>query len=176
MSSTRYHPALVALHWLLAVLILFSLAMGTFALTVLPNDAPDKLFALRGHMIAGVAILALMVIRFAVRVRSHKPPRAPTGKPLVDKLAVVNHYALYLLVVLMGVSGIETALQADLPAIVFGASGAALPESFTVYAPRIAHGIVAKLLMALVALHLLAALYHQLVRRDNLVARMWFGR
>lgn len=176
MSPARYHPLLVIMHWLLAFLVAFSLGMGTFALAAIPNDSPDKLFALRGHMTAGILILALMVIRFAVRSFTQRPQPAATDNPLLDKIAVLNHYALYLLVILMAASGITTSVQTGLPDIVFGGSGAPLPESFTVYAPRIAHGIIAKLLMGLVALHVLAALYHQFVRRDNLLARMWFGQ
>jgi cytochrome b561 len=83
---------------------------------------------------------------------------------------------LYLLLLLMAASGIATAVQAGLPGIVFGGSGALLPESFGIYRPRVAHGVIAKLLLALAVLHVLAALYHQFVRKDNLLSRMWFGR
>ncbi len=176
MSPSRYHPTLVVLHWLLAFMVIFSLGMGTFALTALPNDSPDKLFALGGHMVAGLLILTFMVIRFAVRSFTQKPQPASTGNPLLDKIAVLNHYALYLLVILMAASGIATSVQAGLPDIVFGGSGAPLPDSFAIYTPRVAHGIIAKLLLAIVALHALAALYHQFVRKDNLLARMWFGQ
>ncbi|MBI5443905.1 MAG: cytochrome b/b6 domain-containing protein, partial [Deltaproteobacteria bacterium] len=71
---------------------------------------------------------------------------------------------------------IAMALQAGLPAIVFGGSGAPLPETFAIYAPRPAHGALGSLLTALVILHVAAALYHQFVRKDNLLSRMWFGR
>lgn len=178
MKPLRYHPVLVSLHWLLAIMIFFSLGMGMFVLTTIPNAAPDKLFALQGHMIAiaGVVILLLMLIRIAARLLTNTPDPASTGNALLDRLAVVTHGTLYLLVLLMAVSGIATAVQAGLPAIVLGGSGAPLPDSFSIYPPRIAHGIVAKLLLALVLLHVLAALYHQLVRRDRLLSRMWFGK
>lgn len=176
MKPPRYHPVLVSLHWLLALMIVFSLAMGMFSLKEIANASPDKLFALRGHMIAGVLILALMIVRFAVRFVLPRPAPATTGSRLLDRLSVVTHYGLYLLVVLMAASGIATAVQAGLPGIVFGGSGAPLPESFGIYRPRVVHGVIAKLLLALAALHVLAALYHQFVRRDNLLSRMWFGR
>jgi cytochrome b561 len=165
----RYHPLLVGLHWLLALLILFALAMGTFSLKEIPNASPEKL------MIAGVAILALMLVRLGLRLWLPRPAPATTGNRFLDRLGVGVHYGFYLLVILMAASGIATAVQAGLPAIVFGGSGAPLPESFWVYRPRAVHGVIAKLLLALVALHVAAALYHQVVRRDRLVARMWFG-
>ena len=37
--TRRYHPALVALHWLLALLLTLALALGTFILKEIPNDA-----------------------------------------------------------------------------------------------------------------------------------------
>jgi len=171
----RYHRLLVGLHWLLAAVIVFALAMGTLSLKEIPNASPEKLFALRGHMIAGVAILALMAVRLAVRLWLPRPAPASTGNRLLDRFAVGVHYGFYALVILMAASGIATAVQAGLPAIVFGGSGAPLPESFWTYRPRAVHGIIAKLLLVLVVLHVAAALYHQFVRRDGLLSRMWFG-
>lgn len=176
MKPSQYHPALVSLHWLLAFMIVFFLATGMFSMKEIPNSSPDKNFALRVHMIAGGLILLLMLVRFVVRFRTPRPEPATTGNAFLDKIAVVTHYGLYLLVILMAGSGVATSVQAGLPAIVFGGSGAPLPESFALYPPRAAHGVIAKLLLALAALHILAALYHQFVRRDGLLARMWFRR
>ena len=160
----RYHPALVALHWVLAALILFSLAMGMLSLSRLSNASPDKLFALRGHMVAGVAILVLTVVRLAVVMGTRRPPA-------VSLASRIGHVSLYAAVVLMAASGIALAVQAGLPDIVFGGVGA-LPESFAPFAPRAVHGALAWVLLALIAIHIVAALYHQLVRRDALMARM----
>ena len=46
----RYHPALVALHWLMALVILLALVAGTLLLANLPPDSPDKVSGLAGHM------------------------------------------------------------------------------------------------------------------------------
>ena len=170
---TRYHPALVALHWLLALLIVFSLAMGTLSLKEIPNASPDKLFALRGHMVLGVAILVLMVVRFAVRMGTPRP--ALPGQGFLNHAAPLAHYGLYALVILMAASGVALALQAGLPEIVFRGAGS-LPESFSAFTPRRVHGLLARLLLALIALHVLAALYHQFVRRDGLLRRLSFGK
>lgn len=175
-AAARYHPALVILHWLLAALLLFVLAMGTLSLRELPNAAPEKLFALRGHMIFGVGILLLTLIRLAVRAGTRRPPPAATGNTLLDRLGPLVHGALYAAVILMAASGIALALQAGLPGIVFGGGGAPLPESFSAFAPRKVHGLLSKLLMVLIALHVAGALYHQFVRRDSLLGRMRLGR
>ena len=49
------------------------------------------------------------------------------------------------------------------------------PVNFDDLTPRIVHGIIAKLLMLSIVAHVLAALYHQFVRKDGLFSRMWFG-
>jgi cytochrome b561 len=172
----RYHPALVVLHWLLAIMIVMGLVMGGFVLSATPNSDPEKLFALRMHMSMGMIIFVLMIIRLVVRSKTQKPPHADIGNALLNKLGVLAHYVLYLLVFLMAASGIGISIMAGLPDIVFGGSGAALPANFDAYPPRAAHGILALLLKITIALHILAALYHVFVRKDGLFSRMWFGK
>ena len=171
----RYHGALVVLHWLLAVLLIVALAMGTFALKPVPNSSPDKIFALQGHMIAGGLILLLTLTRLVVRLKTAHPAPATTGNALLDRLAPLTHWGLYGLVLLMAGSGVAMSVLAGLPGIVFGGVGS-LPVNFDALPPRAVHGIVAKLLMLAIGLHIAAALYHQFVRRDGLMARMGFGK
>jgi cytochrome b561 len=171
----RYHPALVALHWLLAVMIIVGLVMGGNVLAETPNSDPAKMFSLQMHMGLGIVILGLMLVRLVLRLRTAKPPHADIGNELVNKGAVVGHWAFYGLVILMCASGIGISILAGLPAIVFGGSGDPLPVNFDDLTPRIVHGIIAKLLMLSIVAHVLAALYHQFVRKDGLFSRMWFG-
>jgi cytochrome b561 len=173
-SPTRYHPALVALHWLLALLLIVALGMGTFALAPVPNSSSEKISALQGHMIAGGLILLLTLTRLVVRLKTTHPASASTGNALLDRLAPLTHWALYGLVLVMAGSGVAMSVLAGLPGIVFGGVGG-LPVNFDSLPPRAVHGIVAKLLMLAIAMHIAAALYHQFVRRDSLLRRMWFG-
>ena len=173
-TVARYHKALVVLHWMLAVLLLLALGMGSFVLSTTPNSAPEKIAALQGHMIVGGLILLLTLTRLGVRLKTAHPPPATTGHPLLDKLAPLTHWVLYVLVLLMAGSGVAMSVLAGLPAIVFGGVGS-LPVDFNSLPPRAVHGLVAKLLMLAIAMHVAAALYHQFVRRDGLLARMGWG-
>ena len=174
LPPARYHTALVTLHWLLALLLIVALVIGTFALKTVPNSSPDKIDALRGHMIAGGLILLLTLVRLVVRLKTAHPAPATTGNALLDRLAPATHWALYLLVLLMAGSGVAMSVLAGLPGIVFGGVGS-LPVNFDALPPRAVHGIVAKVLMLFIALHFAAALYHQFVKRDGLLRRMGFG-
>ncbi len=172
----KYHPALVVLHWVLVPAILLALVIGGAALSEIPNDSPDKVGALKGHMIFGLAILGLTLLRFIIRLLTDKPPHADIGNAFLNILGVITHYFLYLMVFMMAGSGIAMSMQAGLPDIVFSGSGAALPETFDTFAPRAVHGIVSKVFLIAIVLHVLAALYHQFVRKDGLLGRMWFGQ
>ena len=176
MTPSRYHPVLVGLHWFLAAFIVLALGLGMFGLKTIPNSSPHKIEALRSHMIGAGVILTLMVVRLVVRLRSARPEPATTGSAFLDRVAKISHVAFYGLVAGMIVTGLATALLADLPAIVFGGSGAPLPESFMAFPTRVVHGVIAKVFVALIAVHATAALYHQFILRDGLIKRMWFGR
>ena len=172
---SRYHPLLVAIHWLLAALIVAALALGALVMAKIPNSDPMKIGALRGHMIGGSAILIFMIIRLFVRVHTARPDPASARHPALDRLAWTSHRLLYVLVFAQAASGALMALHFDLPDIVFAGYGA-LPVDFWSYPARAVHYAVSRLLMVLIALHVAGALYHTFVLRDGLLRRMWFGK
>ena len=172
---TRYSRTLAALHWLLALMIIAELFAGKVLLGNTPNSDPDKLFGLSMHMPIGLVILALMILRVIVRIRSAKPPHADIGNDILNRAGIWAHWLLYALVFIMALSGIVMARGAGLPDIVFGGSGAPLPAEFTGPA-RIVHGFAATALIVLIIGHIGAAIYHQHVRKDGLLARMSLRR
>ena len=174
-GMTRYHPLLVALHWIMAVMVVVSLFFGKVLLSTMSNADPQKLQGLAGHMTVGLAMGAFLLLRLAVRSASAKPPHAETGSPFLDKVGIATHWIMYLLIALMVLSGLGTALSGGLFPIVFGENGEPLPTNLSTLAPRVAHGLISNLLVLFVLLHACAALYHQFYLRDGLFRRMWFG-
>jgi cytochrome b561 len=172
---SRYHPALVVLHWALALLIIAALALGALVMVKIPNTDPMKFEALRSHMSGGMAILVLMLVRLLIRSRSDHPAAASAGHPLLDLLAWLSHRMFYGTVFAMAVSGIITALQSGAFEAVFFGHGK-LPADFWAFSFRSVHYVLSRILMALIAVHVIAALYHALVLRDGLLGRMFFGR
>jgi cytochrome b561 len=172
---SRYHPALVVLHWLLAILIPTALTLGVLVVAKIPNTDPMKAEALRGHMAGGILILTLMLLRLLIRFATRHPSAAPTGNSLFDGLAWVSHRLLYLAVIGMAAAGLTMAIETGLLGILIGQQPQ-IPADFWVYSSRHAHYLISRLLMVLIALHIAGALYHTLIRRDGLLRRMWFGR
>ncbi len=172
----RYHPALVALHWILLLMIFAMMVIGSQVMAPTASTDPDKIDLLKMHMIIGNIILALMVVRLLVRMKSQKPPEADIGNALLNKAGRLAHLGLYALVFAMIASGWATAIAAGLPGIVFFDSGAELPADMKIFAPRVAHGVISYLLAFLIVAHFAAAMYHQFIRKDRLLSRMWFGK
>lgn len=172
----RYHPLLVALHWLMALMILIALAAGGIFLANMPPDSPDKVAGLGGHMIFGMTIGVLLILRLVTRLRSAHPPHATTGNDLLDRVGRWTHWGFYLLIAGMVATGLATALGLGLFPIVYGGAAQTLPAELATFAPRVAHGVIALILVGLIALHVAAAIYHQFVLKDALLRRMWFGR
>jgi len=94
-SASRYQPMLVALHWLLALMIIGLLCLGFFVLANMPNTDPKKLDILVWHMAGGMFVLVLVILRLIIRIWSARPATATTGSPPLDRLASIAHYSLY---------------------------------------------------------------------------------
>jgi cytochrome b561 len=173
---SRYHPLLVMLHWLIAVLIVALLSIGFFLAVAVPNTDPHKISILLIHMAAGMFVFALMAVRFIVRLSTARPADAATGHPVLGRIASAVHCGFYLLVLGMAGSGLSTSILAGLNRSVFQGSGEPLPPSFAIYPTFVAHTYLAWLLLGLLVVHVIGALYHQFFLTDGLFRRMWFER
>lgn len=171
----RYHPLLVSLHWIMALMIFMALVVGGPMLADIPNSSPDKAGAMAGHMIWGLVVGVLLLARLITRFTTRKPPAADTGKPSLNLVAKAAHWALYAVVLAMVASGLTLAVNADLFQIAFQGAGT-LPQELSIFSARLAHGFIANLLLTLILFHLVGWAYHQFVLKDALFSRMWYGR
>ncbi len=152
-----YSRAQILLHWVIFVLITaqylqhewISEAWDKFE-DGLPSDFHPLVAA---HVFGGLLILVLVLWRIKIRLTRGAPP-VPTEEPAALKLvAHVVHLSLYALMVLLPISG-------------------ALAWFGGVEAAAETHEVLRAVLLALVALHVLGALYHQFVLKTDLMARM----
>ena len=170
-TSDRYGSVAIAIHWISAAAIIALFATGLLAAD--QADPAAKLALLRAHLPLGIGVLLLTLLRIVWWALADKRPAPPAGQaPWQDLLAKLVHGGLYVIVLAMAASGIATlVLSGALPAIL---AGTTLPDFATV-PPRLVHDIGGKLTLALFAAHVGAALYHQFIRRDRLLARMGVG-
>jgi cytochrome b561 len=170
-APTHYGSAAIAFHWIVAALIVFLGALG-----LLFGDIPREArpFWINVHGCVGLIYFALVIARLAWR-STHRPPDLPSDIGAFDRAAsAAAHHALYALMLLIPVFGVVAfvwhgrAFDYRLFQINF-----AVPMNREVFKPaETIHQFLAYGLFALAGLHILAALYHHLVRRDGVLLRM----
>ena len=144
-----------------------------------PQAASQNIFSAIGwHMIFGISVLILLIIRLAVRLTTKHPDWASAGNRFFDWVGNLTHLGLYLLTFAMAITGILLANQRGILARVFGIGSTPTPGTYLPGGFRFGmlHEGVWILLIILIILHIGAALYHQFILKDNLMGRMWFGR
>ena len=172
-TSKHYGSVAVTIHWLSAILILAMLGSGFVATS--QTESAAKLTILAFHVPAGVLVLLLTLLRIVWWWRVDQKP-APVGDdPKWQALSAKAIHVLFYVVILgMVASGIGMVVGAGAAPILRGVSDAPLPD-FTQVLPRGPHGLGARLMLALFAMHAGAALYHQFIKKDGLIWRMWFA-
>lgn len=170
-STDRYGAIPITIHWLSAILIFAAIGTGFQAGNAI--DPAIKADFLRIHIPAAVIALLLTLVRIVWWWFFDKKPLPVKGSPLwQERLARAVHLALYVVILGMIASGIGMIALSDAGPTVFSESTTPLPN-FHNYPPRVPHGLGANLLLALLAAHVGAALYHHFVRRDGLLRRIW---
>jgi cytochrome b561 len=194
MSTQRYTKTAIILHWLIGALIVFMFLLGWY-MTELPKDA-DKVmsfdlfdlgiaqwnvaqemsprtFYFNLHKSLGVTILALVLFRIYWRL-SHRPPALLSSlKAWERKLAAGGHHSLYLLMVLIPVAGIIMSLYSKYGLQWFGIKllegldNKDLRETFAEV-----HELLGTAMLVVLAVHILGALKHRLIDKDDTMKRM----
>jgi cytochrome b561 len=140
--------------------------------------APEYLALVATHKTLGIAILILVVLRIIVRLRAGTPP-LPADLPEPMKLgARLSHYALYALMLAMPLLGWGMVSASGNPVkLLWGLQLPPIaPHSDSLFTLlHTAHVILAFAFFALILLHIAAALFHALVRRDGVFQSMAGG-
>lgn len=176
MKPTPYPPAQIWLHWIVALLLGVTLALGLYQAS-LPLS-PAKFRFLAWHKWAGVLVLALVLARLALRLLRGAPALPPMSA-LARRVAHTTHGLLYLLMLalpltgwlLSSAKGFSVVLFARWPLPDLVGVNAPLADQLALWHPRLAY-----FLLALAALHVAAALKHQYWDRDGLMSRMRLPR
>lgn len=161
------------LHWLTAALVFSALFVGF----VMVNSAASYAQLIAVHKTLGVLILVVMVVRVINRLAHHPPAWPSTIGPLEGKLVGLSEKLLYALLLLQPLIGWAMISAAGDPVVVFGVVH--LPriapfDAQVFWVLRQAHSVIAYTLMAVIAAHISAVLFHTVALRDRLIERMTF--
>jgi cytochrome b561 len=176
MNKVRYTSIAIILHWVMALLI-----FATWSIAIAVDDmplSPIRITGISWHKWLGVTIFFLVILRLLWRA-IHPAPALNLAMPAWQERAMkLTHLALYLLMLLIPIMGWLMSSAKGYTVNYFGlfelpdlvdkdkALGHQLKEI---------HEFLANGLMALVGLHILAALKHQFIDKDGLLSRMTFG-
>lgn len=175
-ATARYTLPAITLHWLLALLIVGTFAVG-FYMTGL-SFSMTRLKLYNWHKWAGVLILGLSALRLLWRL-THRPPAAPAMPRWQQRASGAAHGLLYLLFFAVPLLGWAYSSAAGFPIVLFGVlplPDFVAPDRELSELIKPWHGRLAWLLVAVVLLHVAAALKHQFIDRDGLMRRMLPGR
>jgi cytochrome b561 len=173
-----YKPLAKLFHWLTALLVLLTIPAALIMLTPgIERSVQDPLFLF--HKNIGVVILVLVALRLAYRI-VNPPPPLPASVPVWQaRLASATHWLLYGLLLAMAVSGYVRVTAGGFPLEVFDRLGLPRPvprsDSLAETAKSI-HAFLRYPLVALIVVHIGAALHHAIIKRDGVFGRMLPGR
>jgi cytochrome b561 len=181
--SARYNPVAMTLHWLIAALLVSNIGIAWYfnTLTGLERIAPTQL-----HKSIGITILLLSLARLAWRFIAPPPP-LPASVVGWERLAANAVYGLFYVVMIgMPLTGWALTSASKLihtfPIVLYGVIPWPAIGPLTTLPPDqmhqahkafvTTHELLAKLAYGLIVLHVGAALRHQFIKRDDVVARM----
>ena len=171
-TATRFGSVAQTFHWLVVVLLILQVTLAKIA-DHLPLG-PDKIGTLARHKSVGITILGLAILRLGWRFFDPPPPQPPMPR-WQARAASFSHAALYTLLFAMPLTGWMMSSASNYPVSWFGfvqLPDLVGPDHDLKELLRDVHHTLAKVLIALASLHLLAALKHQFLNRDGLILRM----
>ncbi|MEC8918328.1 MAG: cytochrome b/b6 domain-containing protein [Pseudomonadota bacterium] len=178
--ATRYAYSHRLLHWLIAGLVICSLASGMtlgwlgFDGLVERFGTAATNFLYRYHKTFGLLILGLMMLRLIIRLVKGKPAYAEPLPTFHRVASSIVHTLLYLLLFIMPVLGWLATDIGDFPVEFFGSHLPGLIAKNQALSERLYqwHGRVGWTILVLALIHISAALYHWCIRRDGVMQRM----
>jgi len=167
-----YDPLTKILHWLVFMLVAAQYAVGELMPHIGRNAQDVGLIA--WHISLGATVMLAIVVALGWRI-VHPVPQTQEIALWQRRVATLTHWVLYLLILVMTVLGWAATNFRGWPVKLFGALPLpALANKGDSWAHKAGdiHSLLVNVLLALVAIHVLAALYHHFIARDRVLRRM----
>lgn len=168
----QYSQRTAVIHWLIFVLFIVAFFLGHELDE--SKDAAQKLSMYPLHFIIGDIVLLLVLLRIYFRKKDGEPVPA-NANPLLNKLAAATHALLNVSVIAVAISGVATVAMSGVIAALKAGDPSLIPDFHHVNAKEF-HELFIGIVLLLVAFHVAAALYHQLIVKDNLLRRIMIKR
>ncbi|HEY4078673.1 MAG TPA: cytochrome b [Rhizomicrobium sp.] len=186
-TETRYGTVAIALHWIIALLIIGNLGLGYYFNGIMDHHDAARTDLIQFHRSIGLTVLVLSVARLAWRLFNPAPPLPAGIGPAKRMTAHVTHFLLYFFIIAVPLVGWLHVSEAktDVPTHYFGlfawpnigllAHMTPAAKAAWHHVTGLSHAWLAYSALLLVLLHIGAALYHQFIRKDAVLPRMLPG-
>jgi cytochrome b561 len=181
-GRSTYSTVAIVLHWLIAALLLTNIGLAWYFGTL---KGPAEVAPLALHKSIGITVLLLTLVRIGWRFASPPPPLPDSLRPWEIWAAKATHVLFYLIMLGMPLSGWAMVSASPLirlhPTVLYGVlPWPAVPyghlDSDALHGLRKlfgrTHAILAWVAYFTIAIHVLAALKHQFLDRDDVMGRM----
>ncbi|MET0126176.1 MAG: cytochrome b [Pseudomonas caspiana] len=175
LSSARYSYKARWLHWVMAILIVLAYAL-ILSRTQFARGSELRMFAVQSHFWVGILVLALAFFRVAERRRHAPPDITPPLEGFLRLAATLSHYLLYAFLFAQPLLGLFTVLI-EKGALPVPLTEILIPSPFPM-SERFAesledlHKLLGSIFYYVIGLHVIAAIWHHFVRKDNTLKRM----
>ena len=175
LRAVRYRAIVVWIHWITAAVVVTQVVVGFLFHRIYEQGTPERMEMFAWHKTIGATILVLALVRLAVRLMNPPPPY-PSDFPKWERfLAVWNHRLFYIMLIalpLTGLAAVSGRAEDGTVPLLFGLSLPAIPGVPRENGFGGVHEILVWTTLALVVLHVSAALYNQFGSRTNVADRM----
>jgi cytochrome b561 len=168
----QYSKRTALIHWVIFLLVIAAFFLGHFLAD--SENTAQKLSLLPVHFLIGDTVLLLVLVRIYFRKKDGEPAPA-NANPLLNKLAAATHVLMNLTLIAVAISGVVTVAASGVIEALKKSDPTLIPDFEQVGAREI-HEIFVTVMMLLVVFHVVAALYHQFVVKDNLIHRIMIKR
>lgn len=171
----QYSKRMAIAHWLTLPLLFVAwyLGDGIYEARITGNATLAAYYA---HVLVGVVVLLLTILRWTFRGVDRKPP--PAGQSLMDFVAIVIHHVMYILLCLLPITGMLAVMTSSVGLALLAGDASQLPAKYTGpgIAPHAVHETLMYVLIAVMAVHILGVVKHQFIMKDGLMERMSLRR
>lgn len=172
----RYSNVAVAIHWITALVVLLQVGIG-FAFAEFMESGPERASVFAWHKTLGVLILVLTLVRLAYRLGNPPPPLPPELPRWRRTAALLNQYAFYFLLIVLPLTGLVAVSGMSPGGTTKLVGGISIPVIPGITKPigetsGDLHVVLVFTTIALLLLHVAAALFQQFVEHDPVAGRM----
>lgn len=168
--TQKYSKGVIAIHWITALLILILFPLGKYMAGL---ESAEKLWLIKIHGLLGILIFILTIVRSVLFFTTKRPKHLSTGSKFNDILAIGIQRTFYVLLLIIGISGIATLILGG-----YVNATTASPMSPELILPRSEiiplkiHNILAVIMIILIVMHIIGVVRFNIKNKVNVIKRI----